>query len=556
MIEELHTASSLLRAALQKYLDTCFAFASYYDAAATPDCPSQSFLDNIVGELKLIDSYEKKIKQAKAVIRQRRNSTPSIVPISTLPSDMLVHIFQLVLRSESCYFKGPNRPDPNDIHSDRRILNFPDLTLQVCSRWRQVAINSPGLWTHVDLGLRAALCKRLISRARHFATRSQTSPVDIHIIRFLGDVEFPRTDLVDLCALLAPQTRSLDIPMHSGSMDLSRSILRSFFEKCTPGTLVKLTISSSSQTEKDRFFEAAENPTNPQSWLFDLPHVEGILLGVRTLRLCDVYPYWTSKAYHGLVELRLHTYASGLKASIPESQLIGILAACPELRIFHFGLIITVQPSGDTLPVSVKLRYLEEFRLMTMAHSDRHDTMLRWLSLGSNPLRMSLQLFRGMVEFLFTDAFIEFCACSYITQFDLRGATDALPLHDLLSVMPSAQTLSLYGFVVQKGAELQPDPACQSASEPPQLDVMYIQDCSFNVEDLHWVARMHPIQVITACNCWFPIEPPGNTISREYMTKDVLENGLSGIVPVVNLLPLEQAEIKIDYIGNYFSGLP
>ncbi|KAH7341350.1 hypothetical protein B0J17DRAFT_714539 [Rhizoctonia solani] len=92
---------------------------------------------------------------------------------------------------------------------------------------------------------------------------------------------------------------------------------------------------------------------------------EAVLISINTMRLHAFYPFWTSKAYHGLVELRLTQRISNV--FISEAHLQGILQASPRLRIFEFGLrIVNSVPEGSVAPV--RLDHLEVLNVHTMSY--------------------------------------------------------------------------------------------------------------------------------------------------------------------------------------------
>ncbi|KDN36602.1 hypothetical protein RSAG8_10705, partial [Rhizoctonia solani AG-8 WAC10335] len=117
-----------------------------------------------------------------------------------------------------------------------------------------------------------------------------------------------------------------------------------------------------------------------------------VLASVTTLRLNGFYPFWTSQAYHGLIELRLIRGALRPdNAVISEDDLIGIIRASPALRILQFSLTIVQTLSAEPLVPPISLEHLELLNVAGMAPNEL-GTLLRWVALGPKSLRLAINL--------------------------------------------------------------------------------------------------------------------------------------------------------------------
>lgn len=538
MIGELHTASELLRSALDRYLDACATFASHYDPGSALNRSSRSLSSSIAKELKLVKSYKSKMDRAKSIVAQIRNSTPALAPISVLPSAVLVHVFHLILCTQPCALERPGYPNI--------IWKYPELILRVCSRWRQIALSSRSLWSHIDLAQSPRWGKLLLSSAKLFAGRAGESPLHVHVLHDASIRERHHgTDLIKFCAFVAPRMRSLQLSMHFDFTDLSHPILQSCFANCIPGTLTQLSLSGiGSGNERYRFFEGPGNPETPQRRLFDrdVPQLEAVLLQVTALRLLDVYPYWTSKAYHGLVELRLLTGSSGI--TIAEPYLVNMLASSPSLRVFHFNLAITDQILDNALLKPIRLESLEVLNLKT-EHCGQVENLVRWVAPGLKPLHVSLKFHAGGSTYLLGDVFTKFYARSNITQLNLVGIGCSLPLHSLILLLPKLRTLSLRSFHLVESNPWSIDPP-GLACRPPQLDAIHIRCCSIWVNEFRWIAKIHSIHTITVYNAeWVYFRSEKGTYGMRG-GRDMLENYLSGIAPVIKILDKDEVTSEVE----------
>ncbi|KAH7332600.1 hypothetical protein B0J17DRAFT_737092 [Rhizoctonia solani] len=107
------------------------------------------------------------------------------------------------------------------------------------------------------------------------------------------------------------------------------------------------------------------------------------------LHLCGLFPLWSSRAYHGLVDLRLLSTPS--RAAIQKKSLMIILHSSPGLQILHFGLRIW-SDFGEVTPV-----HLQDLHVIKIFPYNFGETKLcpgklvRLLAPGSKQLRLSFE---------------------------------------------------------------------------------------------------------------------------------------------------------------------
>ncbi|KDN38425.1 hypothetical protein RSAG8_09519, partial [Rhizoctonia solani AG-8 WAC10335] len=293
-IGELNDANSSLNAALDRYIQACAALPNHYDTGGST---AKILVDIALSELTNSTGYEKKLAQAKMPLWRLRNQSTDLVPISTLP-------------------------------------------FEVCSRWRQIALASPNLWSHIDLDFSSSLAQDewLTKRADLFATRSKETPLEIHI-----KPEFSKTiqGLEEFCTSVAPRLQSLELETWRDLKQYfahGQSWLIALVSGATPGAFTQLRWKSCIGTPN--FLVAVDSVD------IGRPHIrisvaeerlEEVLFSVTSLHLEKVYPFWTSRAYYGLVELTL-TGDPYSRSEIKCLELEGILRASPGLQKLRFGL--------------------------------------------------------------------------------------------------------------------------------------------------------------------------------------------------------------------------
>jgi hypothetical protein len=124
--------------------------------AVTPCQPNQPFIvfmdtsSATAQELKLVDDEIKVLERVTQELKRQHNA---LVPISRLPPETLVGIFSLL-------------PLPAGDSDCAPYLEWIYVT-HVCRRWREIALHSPNLWTHINFtDLALAGITEIFSRAK------------------------------------------------------------------------------------------------------------------------------------------------------------------------------------------------------------------------------------------------------------------------------------------------------------------------------------------------------------------------------------------------------
>lgn len=543
MIEELQSASSLLGAALERYLAACSMITSDYDPNNPLSHISRVISDLIPSEIDLIASYEAKLKQAKLIIRQTRNGIPAISPITILPPDILIHIFGLVLDSQPCYFEDPGA-------CIAFPLKYPDVLSHVCSHWRQLAIHSPTLWSHIDLIPFDShrLGKHVFSRTETLFARAGHTPLDIHIIGQTNDsAPDAAADITlnVLCATIATRTRSLKISAPQAFGDFHISALINLLANCT-GTLDQIVLTRDGPSDSYELIEPLDASAHPDIPLLDRSHkrLEDSLLPVKFLRLNGVYFHWTSQVYHGLAELQI--LPQRVKPLIPESLLAGILNGSPRLRALHLGIdIIDLLP--HTAP-RVAAR-LDDLKVLNLRQTDceQYAVLLRLLSPGSKPLQLSVYFPRARFPLLFSDEIAKFINRSNVAELYIQSSDDRpLPLLELFGLLqlPGLRTLSLDNFYLEerRSIHLQDYEASHTlgGNKPESLTIselsaLNVIHCRVDLDHLEKVVESLPIHTLRIFRCLVCSEEGG------YFKAEECEQRIAKIVSALQLLsaPLE-----------------
>ncbi|KAL5637285.1 hypothetical protein ACGC1H_001058 [Rhizoctonia solani] len=424
MLERLDTTSKTLEAALNDYLRTCQMIHGLYVDKHLINTIPHDLATNLAEHLPRIQSLREKLQLTENIVRHSINTSSSLVPIHAFPLEILIRIFKLV-QGDNCIGHCPDRPPKSSA------------LMGTCSYWRQVMINSATLWTHIDLSIQFG--DSMSSRIRHaevYAERAAQMPLHIHIIErikgFTNEHSTASASLVSFIASIAPRVQSLTLELRVPRA--YQRVLQALFKNCTPGILTTLV----ANVRKDQTFYSdtkTTSKTQMKTLLMGIPkeRLEEVYSGMKILRLCHLYPRWSSSAYQGLVELRLQGV---LPQEFTESQLVGALRQSPGLRILECA---TRPASALNKDVQIEPIPLVDLEVVNLGYNTSLaiEEIVRWLAPGSKPLQL-LIMDAGSVG----PSLEAFCARSNVTQVCSLEYNLGNALH-LANYLPCLQSIVL-----------------------------------------------------------------------------------------------------------------
>ncbi|CAE6443017.1 unnamed protein product [Rhizoctonia solani] len=519
----LQSASNRLEAALGQYLRDSFAMQE----SSTEEATELSFRGPVVSVdlLRQVDLFEQKIRRARAAIGFARNCSPRTVYINRLPPELLRWIFYCLVASEPCIVDGVGSLPKNPLR----------ISL-VCTYWRQIVITSPNLWSHIDISARILQDNRTLSCIQTFLSRAGHTPLYLHIkCETYDNTEGHSKDQVnatlgEFITPLVPRTRELkcsmgvDSPSEQDSQ-FYQSFMSHFLNKDT--TLGKLTTLDITINSYNRTFyiQTAEHPQSSDTLVLEIsPHqLEDLLLPVTVLRLSSIVPHWASKAFHGLIELRL--LAFGDSPRIHESQLVTILKHSPELRVFEFGTNIEFT---DLTLEPVALDSLEMLVTHFMTYSQL-GKFLRLLETGPNPLFVSIDSPYMDVEL--NDNIKRFFSYSNVTRLYTSHFDNFSQSLELVNLSHTIKTLAMTSpgydsWILDSQSEL---------STQVCLDALYLMGSfELEIDQLQGVARCPSIRKVII---WgnYQITRGG----RPILNKRLLQKELSDLGLDIEILPAD-----------------
>ncbi|KAG8736508.1 hypothetical protein FRC11_002599, partial [Ceratobasidium sp. 423] len=359
-----------------------------------------------------------------------RGYSTHIASVNKLPTEILSYIFHLA----SANINPCHIPSSTDSDASEKRVWYPNCLAQVCSRWYDVATSLPSLWTHIDLIPGASIGGGSMDSARAYAQRAGNMPLEVH----LDDKRCTRYHELDTLEAtlqsLAPRMKALDFIIAAPRLlDFHGSVLNSIIPGLSPGVFKKLHVRSEAALPRSLFFWShevwvASSGDGPGPNILKLTNdvIDDRFSGVTSLHLQGIFFDWSRGLYHGLVDLRLNSPATGRASPINAFVLVSILSQSRGLRIFHFSLNLSAIEDADDVwfvdpGVPVSLPDLEVVQVSTTRVWSNAASLLRLIAPGSKPLRLTIET--GPYEDLLRPGGInEFFARSRVEKLCIRDA--------------------------------------------------------------------------------------------------------------------------------------
>ncbi|KAG8719467.1 hypothetical protein FRC08_002782 [Ceratobasidium sp. 394] len=374
----------------------------------------------------------------------------------------------------------------------------------VCTRWRQIATDTPALWSHVDLVAASRWTSRFKSRARYRIERLGDLPIELHIqdpsdpTRF----ELESEKVAGLIEFLYPYVnryRSLDVLFQSQKRELFNSIFQFLANRNVPSILDTLTLAT--QADNKQLF--ASHHTIPSSDVMSNKY-DQLLAPVRWLCLQRMFIHWASAVYHDLVDLSIqHLPDSQWPTS---QQLAGVFASCPKLRRVQLNYLgITGGVLNHDLPPTL-LNDLEEINLRHLRSSCA--TVLSLISPGSKPFSASIILDGSAGEAQVVRSFFHNSNVTTLFISDIRSVQTAW-VSQVLGVLPHLEQLAL------DTSRLAIDPTTLAIETWPKLHTLFMIDGYFTASSMLLILDANNINTLSLWRC--RVKPPQEVNGIETM---------------------------------------
>ncbi|KAG8738123.1 hypothetical protein FRC10_007269, partial [Ceratobasidium sp. 414] len=463
--------------AAKEFVDACWSFEAVCLGPPGRNT-TRSMLEEVLAALdfelpELTPSFEK-ATNANNVMKVLRNKSTTLVPISTLPSELLMHIFELL-----CHSYTNNSPSDNSPKS-------PIALACVSTYWRQLTLNNSHLWTRIDLTSSKELSHEFHERAKTQIKYVRESFLDVTIHGERGwNVRPDIEKMTELLAQAAPRLGSLTCKPEV-IIDLSlQRILSTWVQHAVPGSVYALHLLGCDQLRHDIRIGFPQPMTR----------IEEFFIPIRYLTLHHLFVDWSSALYHNVVELDL-SYVSSFVEFPTVAQFSAVLSASPSLRALKLcGFGLKPPPPLDVVR-PVRLEHLEVL-FMKSIHRCSLKLLLPLLQPGSAPLYVRFELPGQGVDFAH---YLQLLRRSHVVKLMVEG-TGEYPSQPPLASLAGVQHVFLVNFVIDPiFFESMVDPLIpydkeQHATVWPSLRNLHLMDCLFKGSDYgHFIDRHIPYQ--------------------------------------------------------------
>ncbi|KAG8778245.1 hypothetical protein FRC12_025080 [Ceratobasidium sp. 428] len=359
-----------------------------------------------------------------------------------LPSEVLARIFALAkvhCIHEKCSCGCGRTP----IHDHPHKF---DTFVGVCAHWYKVAINTPNLWNHIDIGPKIpARWTRLLLK------RTKETPVQLHV--YVGEKtptatsslsrqkpkpEYKVSGALLMLACHIYRVRSLELAVHARSdEELVTSIVQLWFNFGSPNPH-----NSVVTYWPDISHGEALKLASPEIYNDRLGNVEKMMLSIGDLRCVGMIPGWGPKTFYNLVNLQL------LRITMHVSLFTSMLfASQDQLETLELGQILILREPNWRGCDPISMSRLRLLNLLSLQDEDSVRLVLPLIGLPSilGERRVSLR-----VQEKTQDILAQFFARSYMTFLYCHTDSQFIPSRPLMISLPSVDLLVLSNFNLWK----------------------------------------------------------------------------------------------------------
>ncbi|KAG8715052.1 hypothetical protein FRC08_011050 [Ceratobasidium sp. 394] len=303
-------------------------------------------------ELSSLSSEADALRDAQISLSTLRNKSGTLTRINVLPPEVLSYIFKL--STTYCVRDGASRGCFNALAG-------------VGVYWRQIALKTPELWTHIDI-IPNASARSLYDASRLRFERSRGKPIYLHVYEprgsFHGGTPGPAIKgLKDLLKPYAPRVRIFHLETEVHFAGLVQSML-SLWQDGGFSRLEDLYVHRPEGGDS-RYQPTIREPGGKKA--------RKNVMSIKTLHLQNTRFDWGSVVYHGLVDLRLEG-SDSRDIYMTVSEFANVLARSPglvTLKLSHVAVTRWIWGTADLVDLStlspITFKYLKVLNLVNIS---------------------------------------------------------------------------------------------------------------------------------------------------------------------------------------------
>ncbi|KAG8731634.1 hypothetical protein FRC11_003179 [Ceratobasidium sp. 423] len=551
VLEQWTTARFALQGAIQDYITACEAIEAdckRESMSFRDECALEETFVAINAELASLTMDEQRLWKARAALRGLRNRSSMLSPVNLLSPSVLTNIFLKAVEADRTNRAALARRvamEQWDTQAIQALLKRPDTATAISSvnaNWRQIALRTQELWSHIDLGESGARTDIPFAKAKLWLERSRGTPLFLTI-----NTTGPAATIIDAWGIL-PLLRSHEAHYRSLSLTLNtieevHEVLAQWLNEGAPNSLTSLTISIPWATKP------GDSPHALPPGLLAHEQRDAFFEPLRTLDLDGTYLSWTGPAFWNLVDLRLSRIKDRACPTI--EQFVGILNGSPALcTLWLRRMDLRIEGRLNFPPVKMQnlqtlgLEYVEPqgICLLLPLLAPESELYVKFEGYARDPGGVGealTDLFaRSKVEKLYFSTFVlpvqlprMLVRLQHLRTFTWQGVNIGDEFFEVMAHNPTITD-------GQSNVEANESANTGSAYLCPHLHTLDLQGCSISAAALRELVTNRDIPKLTIAECHISVDGTGEDAPR--LMED-LEKCLNDSVP--DLLLLENSLI-------------
>ncbi|KAG8743492.1 hypothetical protein FRC10_011965 [Ceratobasidium sp. 414] len=423
-------------------------------------------------------------KRVRVALKRVYNELTAFVSIQSLPYEVLVYIFATALALGKCKFF----PSSNRRITSCRITKTILAVTHVCIDWRRFAINTPTLWTHLDI-IDTGCALGLGEMEAMWLERAGSAPLSVKVaIPHNVHKNYTEGALAQLVLRLGS---IYSLGLHANSHRTLQAALTYWMSNGTPGSVQELFLTGRSRLQRVNTVEFVDNLP------LEVDVLDSFLVPIRILRLKYVSMSFVSRVYCDLAYLELSSIPS--EACLTICMLTRLLSESPGLRVLRLENL-QMDSSQDIPHVEFKLNGLERLDLVKLS-PDPCSTLLPMLNPGPGELSLRLE---APVDSTNVEAVLAFLGRSNVTKLYTVTYRDWFQAAACFATITDLRMLAI-DFVFSSVHNCNtffeallplPDPPTSSTCRWPNLRALWLIDGKPGVNNIKEVVEAYRIQTM------------------------------------------------------------
>ncbi|KAG8694048.1 hypothetical protein FRC08_008736 [Ceratobasidium sp. 394] len=478
-LAEWKAARTLLADTIKSYLAAC---ATLRAVCTTPTYqPSQhtlveELLVTVDSELESLAAEENALHMMRvSLVTTRNNLSTTLVPVNTLPPEILARIFAM---SNGCC-----------VRESKQHHNFAG----ACVYWRQIATNAAYLWTHIDVGPGAS--ESLVSL---LLGRSKGSPLHVHLKepKSENNEPTPEHEVSRATSIVMPHVHricSLDLESYSYSRGFVGAMLNLWLEGGNPSLAKSLVVYRPNAS----MLLSPDGHSRNVTLMSRSDNATGILRSLSKLHLQNVMFDMDTSTYRNLVDLQLSCFCAPTPISI--AQLADVLSANQALATLKLSSLTLTRPEGWSHPAPIALSCVQ---VMNIFHLDPDSLRLLLplislttasvaVGLGPAPFNQIHNEFKGLLT-----------RSNVTALYCWQDKGHPFPTwSSLWGLLPSLDNFVLDEFHMGDEPVVEENTSNPQSPPPPRLPSVLLLDCTVTLVGLTALIAKYGIQKLRIERC-------------------------------------------------------